>query len=432
MADLATQKAHFPSKAGEPQCSLDENDYMTVDAHSGPPSPTLGTATVHAGEQRFRAHNSLTVPIVQTAVYTFESTAALVNYTEEHMFWDEPEREEYGRYGNPTVRAVEAKIAALEGAEDAILVSSGMAAVTATLLLMLSHGDHLILTDECYYNTLLYCQNFLPRYGIEVTVTPHGDYAALEAAIRPNTRLIFSESPTNPFNHCIDLARLVDIAKPRQIKTVIDTTFATPVNLRALDYGVDLVIHSVTKYLAGHNDVMAGAIVGSYDLTTRLRQAHSLLGYVVDPHAAYLILRGIKTLALRVARQNANGLAVARFLAEQPQIRQVWYPGLACHRDHALATATMGGFGGVVSFEIEGDAARAHRFMDALTIPTIGPSLGGVESMVSPLALMGYANVPPEDRAALGIRDELVRLCLGIEEADDLIADLKQALESLT
>lgn len=404
---------------------------MTGVTNALPQPLPRSTEAVHAGEARFRAHDSLTVPIVQTAVYTFDTTAALVNYTDEHMFWEEPEREEYGRYGNPTVRAVEAKLAALEGAQDAILVSSGMAAVTATLLLMLSRGDHLILTDECYYNTLLFCRNFLPRYGIEATVTPHGDYDALEAAIRPNTRLIFSESPTNPFNHCIDLARLVGIARPHGIKTVIDTTFATPINLRALEYGVDLVIHSVTKYLAGHNDVMAGAIVGPYDLTTRLRQAHSMFGYVVDPHAAYLILRGMKTLALRVLRQNANGLAVARFLAEQPQVRQVWYPGLTSHRDHALAVDTMKGFGGVVSFEIEGGAAQAHRFMDALTIPTIGPSLGGVESMVSPLALMGYASAMPEERAALGIRDELVRLCLGIEEAEDLIADLKQALESL-
>ena len=392
---------------------------------------TTSTAAVHAGERRFRTHHSLTVPIVQTAVYTFADTAALVAYCEEHMFWEQPEREDYGRYGNPTVRAVEAKIAALEGAEDALLLSSGMAAVTATLLLLLSSGDHLIMTDECYLHTLLFGRDFLPRYGIETTIVPHGDYAALAAAIRPQTKLIFSESPTNPYNHCIDYAHVVALARQHGIKTVIDTTFATPVNLRALTYGVDLVIHSATKYLAGHNDVMAGVVAGSYDLTTRLRQAHSLLGAIVDPHAAYLILRGLKTLALRVARQNANGLAVARFLADQPQVRQVWYPGLSCHRDHEMAKATMHGFGGVVSFEIEGDAERTHRFIDALTIPTIGPSLGGVESMVSPLALMGYANMPAEERLALGIRDELVRLCLGIEETDDLLADLGHALAKI-
>ncbi|MCX6044850.1 MAG: aminotransferase class I/II-fold pyridoxal phosphate-dependent enzyme [Chloroflexi bacterium] len=394
-----------------------------------PSSPS--TAAVHAGEQRFRAHHSLIVPIFQTSVYTFRNTEALINFTEEHMFWDEPEREEYGRYGNPTVRAVEAKIAALEGAQDAILVSSGMAAVTSTLLLMLSSGDHMILTDECYYSTLQFCQRFLPRYGIEASIVPHGDYAALEAAIRPNTRLIFSESPTNPFNHCIDLGRLVEIAQRHQVKTIIDTTFATPINLRALAYGVDLVIQSVTKYLAGHNDVMAGVIIGRNDLTTPLRQAQGMLGGVVDAHAAYLILRGLKTLALRVARHNANGVAVARFLADHPKVRKVWHPSLESHRDHGLASATMQGFGGVVSFEIDGGAERAYHFIDALKIPTIGPSLGGVETMISPLALMGYAEVPPEERLTLGIRDELVRLCLGIEDTDDLIADLCQALEQI-
>ncbi len=396
--------------------------------HTSRPS---STDAVHAGEQRFRTHNSLTVPIVQTAVYTFEDTAALVDFTEERMFWDEAEREEYGRYGNPTVRAVEAKLADLEQAQDAILVSSGMAAVTSTLLLLLSAGQHFVLTDNCYHSTLVFSQEFLPRFGVSCTLTPCGDYAALEAAIQPNTRLIFSESPTNPFMRCLDYARLADIARRHKLLTVVDTTFATPYNVRPLEYGVDLVIHSLTKYLSGHNDVMAGAVLGRFDLTTTLRQIQGLLGDVVAPHAAYLILRGMKTLALRVAQQNTNGLAVARFLENHPKVRQVWYPGLESHPDHAIAMATMHGYGGVVSFEIEGDIACAHRFIDHLRIPAIGPSLGGVESMVSPLAIMGYANVEPEERLALGIRDELVRICLGIEDTDDLIADLGQALAAI-
>lgn len=389
------------------------------------------TEAVHAGEARFRSHNSLTVPIVQTAVYTFRNTGALADYYEERMFWDEAEREEYGRYGNPTIRAVEAKLAALENAQDAILVSSGMAAVTTTLLLMLNAGDHMILTDQCYLSTLTFCTKFLNRYGVETTVVPCGDYAALEAAIRPNTRLIFSESPTNPFMYCTDFERLAAIAKPHGIKTVIDTTFATPHNLRALDYGIDLVIQSVTKYLGGHNDIMAGIIAGSYELITPLRQSQAMLGAIVDPHAAYLILRGIKTLALRMERHNANGAAAARFLAGHPKVRKVWHPSLPDHPDHAVAHATMHGFGGVVTFEIDGDMATTHQFIDALKIPTVGPSLGGVESLVSPLALMGYADLEPEARAALGITDELVRLCLGIEETADLLADLEQALDSI-
>lgn len=389
------------------------------------------TETVHAGERRFRSHNSLTVPIVQTSVYTFNTTSDLVDYFEERMFWDEVEREEYGRYGNPTVRAVEAKLAELEGANDAVLLSSGMAAVTNTLLLLLAQGDHLILTDDCYHQSREFCQTFLPRLGIESTVVPCGDCAALEAAIQPNTRLLYTESPTNPFMRCVDYEKIVAIAQAHNLITVVDSTFATPINCRPLDYGIDLVIHSLTKYLGGHNDLMAGAVIGSYQLTTRLRQAQGMLGSIADPHGAYLMLRGIKTLGLRMAQHNANGLAVARFLEDQPQVRRVWYPGLESHPDHALATATMKGFGGVVSFEIEGDGALAHRFIDALQIPHIGPSLGGVETMVSPLAIMGYAELPEEERLALNIHDELVRFCCGVETTDDLIADLQQALAAI-
>jgi cystathionine gamma-synthase len=390
--------------------------------------PVTSTQSVHAGEARFRSHNSLTVPIVQTAVYTFDTCEALLEMTEERMFWDEPEREEYGRYGNPTVRAAEAKLAALEGGEEAILVSSGMGAVTSLLLLSLKAGDHLILSDECYHSTLDFCRHHLGRWGIETTLIPHGDSAALEAAVRPNTTMFFSESPTNPFMHCLDFVRTAEIARRHGFKTAVDATFATPCNVRPLEAGIDVVIQSVTKYLGGHNDLMAGVVIGRTALTTPLRAMQGVLGNICAPNTAYLILRGAKTLALRVARQNANGLAVARFLEQQPQVRRVWHPGLESHRDHALAQATMQGGGGVVSFEIEGDAAAAYRFINALQIPTIGPSLGGVESMVSPLAVMGYANLPPEERLALGIRDELVRFCCGIEETDDLLADIAQAL----
>lgn len=389
------------------------------------------TQTVHAGERRFRTHHSLTVPIVQTAVYTFDKTADLVSYFEERMFWDEVEREEYGRYGNPTVRAVEAKLAALEGGDDAVLLSSGMAAVTNTLLLLLKQGDHLLLTDDCYHQTRDFCQHFLPRLGIESTIIACGDCDALERAIQPNTRLIYTESPTNPFMRCMDYERLVGIAKRHGLITAVDATFATPVNCRPLAFGIDIVIHSLTKYLGGHNDLMAGAVVGSFTQMTRLRQAQSMFGSIADPHGAYLMLRGMKTLGLRVAQQNKSGLAVARFLEDHPKVRRVWYPGLESHPDHALAQATMQGFGGVVSFEIDGDGPLAHRFIDALRIPHIGPSLGGVESMVSPLAVMGYAELPEEERLALGIRDELVRFCIGIEETDDLLADLAQALATI-
>ena len=231
-------------------------------------SNVSSTQAIHAGEQKFRSHNSLTVPIVQTSVYTFRTADDLLDYTEENMFWEEPEREEYGRYGNPTVRAAEAKIASLEHGQDAMLLSSGMGAITCTLLLMLKQGDHLIMADESYLHTLEFGKNFLPNYGIECTMVPCHDLAAIEAAIQPNTKLIFMESPTNPFMSCIDFEGLVRIAKAHKLKTVVDTTFATPCNVLPLDYGVDVVIHSVTKYLAGHNDLMAGAVVGSVEGVT--------------------------------------------------------------------------------------------------------------------------------------------------------------------
>ena len=342
----------------------------------------LATEAVHAGEARFRSHHSLTVPITQTAVYTFESCAALEEFFEERMFWEVIEREEYGRYGNPTLRAAEAKLAALEGGQDAILVGSGMSAVAMTLLILLQAGDHLVLSGDCYRSTLELCTQFLPKRGIDCTVVPFDDmaqdYGALEAAIQPNTKLIFTESPTNPFLRCVDLAQFVEIAKRHKLLTAIDATFATPVNLRPLDHGVDIVIQSVTKYLAGHNDLLAGAIIGSFDMTTRLRQAHSLFGSIVDPHQAYLILRGAKTLALRMQQHNANGEAVARFLHGKPGVRRVWYPSLANHPDHEIAMRTMRGFGGVVSFELAGRARQRSSAPIALStrckFPRLGPA----------------------------------------------------------
>ena len=395
------------------------------------PSLSSLTQAVHAGEKRYLSHHSLTVPIVQTSTFTFEDTASLISYMEEHMFWDVPEREEYGRYGNPTVRAVEAKLAALDAAEDALVLSSGMAAITSTLFILLSQGDHFVLTEDCYRRTRGFCNTFLTRFGITCTTVAPGDYDALEAAIRPETRLIFSESPTNPFLRCLDYARLVEIAKRHGLRTIIDTTFATPCNIRPLEYGVDLVIHSVTKYLAGHNDLLAGCITGSFDITTALRQSQGILGAVLDPHCAYLILRGLKTLGLRMRQHNESGLRIARFLENHPRIRRVWYPGLESHPDHEVAKRTMSGFGGVISFEVEADGPTTSRFIDACRIPRIGPSLGGVESLIEQPALISYFDTDPEIRLALGISDELVRLSVGIEDTDDLQADFEQALAKM-
>lgn len=403
----------------------------SIDRKSVASKPSQATQAVHAGEERFRSHDSLTVPIVQTSTYTFQDTAHLLAYMDEHMFWEVPQREEYGRYGNPTVRAAEAKLAALDRAEDALVLSSGMAAITTTLLILLSQGDHFVITADCYRRTRGFCHTFLTRFGVTCTTVAPGDYAALERAIQPNTKLIFSESPTNPFLRCLDYPRLVEVARRHNVRTIVDTTFATPFNACPLVYGVDLVVHSVTKYLAGHNDLLAGCVTGAYALTTALRQSQAVLGAVLDPHCAYLILRGLKTLGLRMRQHNESGLHLARFLESHPKIRRVWYPGLESHPDYAVAARTMTGFGGVISFEVEGDGPATSRFIDACRIPRIGPSLGGVESLIEQPALVSYYDTDPEVRLGLGISDELVRLSVGIEDTEDLLADFEQALENV-
>jgi cystathionine gamma-synthase len=272
---------------------------------------------------------------------------------------------------------------------------------------------------------------FLSRYGVQATLVPVGDCAALERAIRPNTRLILSESPTNPYLRVVDLPRLVEIARRHGLKTVIDSTFATPINQRPLECGVDLVIHSATKYMGGHNDLLAGVAVGSDELIAALRETQSMIGAVCDPNTAYLLLRGLKTLSLRVARHNETGIKVARFLEGHPQVQRVYYPGLPSHPHHAIAREQMSGYGGVVSFEVKGDIESTGRFVDALQIPYIGPSLGGAESLVVHVALATYYEFSNDERAALGISDTLVRLAVGLEKADDLIADLSQALTAI-
>jgi cystathionine gamma-synthase len=386
----------------------------------------FSTRAVHAGEAREKAGNAVTTAIFQTATYAFRDSHELIEYMEGHI-----EREEYGRYGNPTQRVVERKLAALDGGEGALLFSTGMCAITTTLLAMLARGSHLVLTEDGYRRTRQFCRTLLQRLGIEYTFVETGNYDALEAAIRPHTRLIFSESPTNPHLRIMDLDRLVEIGRKHQVKIAIDSTFATPYNQRPLDFGIDLVFHSATKYLGGHNDLMAGVVVGPRGLVSAIRDMQAMLGGITDPHTAYLLLRGVKTLAIRIRKQNENGMAVARFLEGHPRVRRVYYPGLSSHPDYKVACEQMQGFGGVVSFEIDGDMQTTSAFIDRLHLPYIAPSLGGVETLIEQPALMSYYEMTSEDRAAIGIADELVRLSLGVEDADDLIADLDQALSSL-
>lgn len=387
---------------------------------------SLETRAVHAGESRRNAYDSLTTPLALTSTYTFEDGDALGRHHRREV-----EREEYGRYGNPTVRAAERKVADLDGAEDAALFSSGMAAITTALLAMLRSGHHVVLTRDCYRRTRQFVTGVLPRFGVESTVVEPGDPGAIERAIVPGrTRVVISESPTNPYLRVVDLEalRAIKAAFP-SVKFIIDATFSTPVNQRPIEHGVDLVIHSATKYLGGHNDLLAGSVSGSAALVDAIRDFRGVMGGVLDPHAAFLLLRGMKTLGLRVARQNASALALARALETDPRIERVFYPGLESHPDHRVAIAQMSGFGGVVSFLVKGDGQRTGRFVDACRVAAIAPSLGGVETLIEQPALMSYYEMSPEERVAVGIPDNLVRLAVGIESSDDLLDDLAQALD---
>ncbi len=389
----------------------------------------FSTQSVHAGEDKRKPYGALTTPIIQTSTYTFENTAEILDFMHNKAVNAPEVRDEYGRYSNPTQSAAERKVAVLEGGERALLFASGMCAITTTLLALLSSGDHMVMVSGVYRRTREFAHSYLSRWGIDVTFAAIDDLDALAEAIRPTTRLIFAETPTNPYLRVMDLARTVEIAKQHDITTIIDSTFATPINLRPLEFGLDLVVHSATKYQGGHNDLLAGAVIGSRELLTKIEGARGVLGGMSSPLDAYLLLRGLKTLDLRVQRQNENGLRVARFLEGHPAVRRVYYPGLPSHPDYEVARRQMAGFGGVVSFEIEGDIDKTGRFIDLLRLPYVGPTLGGVESIIEQPAVL-FSLDHNESREA-GLGDNLVRYALGIEDAEDIIADLDQALAGI-
>jgi cystathionine gamma-synthase len=390
------------------------------------PGKTPATLAVHGGEDRTRPQHALTEPIVQTATYSFADTQALTDYMEGKVA-----REEYGRYGNPTVRAAEQKLAALEGTEDAVAFGSGMAAMTTAILALTKAGSHVVLFNDCYRRTRQFVSKVLERFGVTSTLVPPGDVEAAAKALRPETRLVVSEAPTNPYQSVVDLRRLAKLCGERGVKTLIDATFATPVNMKAAAHGIDLVVHSGTKYLSGHNDVLAGFVAGPAHLVSLLRELRDVTGGILDPHAAYLVLRGMKTLAVRVGHQNKSALALAKALEAHPRVRKVWYPGLPSHPHHAVARELMTGFGGIVTFAVKGGLAEVSRFVDACRIPRIAPSLGGVESLIEQPALMSYFELSTEQREAVGISDDLVRYAVGLEDPDELVADTLAALDKM-
>ena len=383
----------------------------------------LSTRAIHAGEDRKRYADSITTPIVQTATYAFKDSKEIEAYTKHGKA-----RFEYGRYGNPTEQVVERRLAVLGGAEDCVVFASGMSAIVTTILALVRSGDNIVITDDAYKKTLEFCSSYLQRFGVDCTVVPFGDYDAMEAAVNEKTRFVFSESPTNPYLNIFDMDKLTAIARHHNVLTVLDSTFSTPVNQRPLEFGVDLVIHSCTKYLGGHNDILGGAVLGRRELIDEIRVMHKATGGVIDPHCCYLLLRGLKTFAVRMARHNESGMAVARFLEGHPCVKRVYYPGLESHPHHDIAMRQMKGFGGVVTFDIRGGKREAKRFLDKLKLCFIAPSLGGVETLITHPATVSYYDYTRKQRYALGITDTLVRLSVGIEDVEDIIADLDQAL----
>jgi len=385
---------------------------------------SMATRAIHAGEPRKKYADSLMTPIVQTSTYTFENSKAIEDYTKKGKA-----HYEYGRYGNPTAKIAEQRLADLEGAEDCVVFSSGMSAITTTILSLVQSGDHIVVTDDSYKKTLEFCRSYLKQFAIDCTIVPFGDYNIIDKAIRKNTRFIFSESPTNPYLNIFDLVKIKKIAEKHKILTLIDSTFATPYNQRPIEWGMDLVLQSCTKYLAGHNDILAGAVLGRQELVEKIRDLHKSMGGTIDPICCYMLLRGLKTFPLRVRQQNESALRIAEWLEAHPAIRRVYYPFLPSHRHYEVAIQQMEGGGGVVSFDIKGNLATAKRLLDRLKLIYIGPSLGGVESLITHPALVSYYDYSRKDRYALGITDTLFRLAVGLEDTEDIISDLEKALK---
>jgi cystathionine gamma-synthase len=391
------------------------------------PSPTeIATLAVHAGERHPKAQDAITDAIYCTSTYTFEDSAAILRFLE-----NKEEREEYGRYGNPNERVVERKLAALDGAESALVFSNGMAAIVTLLMAKTNAGDEIVFFDECYHRSREFCLKHLSRFGVTTKVVKTNNYEALEAAVGPRTKLLISESPTNPHLSVVDVDRFAEVGRRLGVETLIDATLATPFNLQPLAAGIDYVLHSATKYLGGHNDLLAGVVSGSSEKLEPIRNLRGIIGTISSPHVCWLFQRGLKSFALRMRQHNENGLALAQFLAERPEVKRVYYPGLESHPGHEVAKRTMRGFGGLLTFSLHDDRHAAMRFVDSVRIPKIGPSLGGVESLIEQPLLMSYWNMTPEQRAAIGIEDSMIRVSVGIEDKDELIADFRQAFDAL-
>jgi methionine-gamma-lyase len=362
-------------------------------------------------------------PIWQSSTFAFREpgeVAAAATATRPETF--------YTRYGNPNFTAVQEAIAVLEGGESALVTASGMAAIMLVFLGLLKNGDHLIAQSCHYVGTMKALEAWLPRYGIDVTLVEQTDLGAFESAIRPNTRLIFVETPVNPTLAVTDLAGVAALACERGITTCIDNTFATPINQRPIGLGIDLVVHSATKYIGGHSDVTAGLVVGDTERIETLWHGLIIHGGISHPFESWLLARGIQTLPFRVARHNSNAVAVAQFLESHGAVERVYYPGLVSHPQHELAKKQMDGFGGMVVFELAGGFEAARNFAARMQLARRAVSLGGTETLAVHAASMIHARLTPEQRAEAGISENMIRVSVGLEDPEDIIADFDQAL----
>lgn len=381
------------------------------------------TAAVRGAAGLEKTNGPVTTPIYQTSTFQVTDNEEQERVTTTDRY--------YTRWGNPTNTAAEQAVAAIEGVEAAWTFASGMGAITTTILALLKAGDHVVAQRDVYGGVMKFFSQWLPKMGIETTFVDTDDFAQHARAIRPNTRLLYLESPTNPSLRVVDLKKAAALARQHKLISMIDSTFGTPINQHPAEYGIDIVMHSGTKYLSGHADLTCGVVAGQRELMEQLWETRTTLGNCMDPHASWLLIRGLKTLAVRVARQNENALRVAEFLEQHAKVRRVYYPFLKSHSQYAIARQQMSGGGGMVTFEVEGTGEDARRVSEAMRLFTLATSLGGVESLVSIPVLTSHAMISADQREKMGVTEQMVRLSVGIESADDLIADLEHALEAV-
>ena len=397
---------------------------MTQSTRDDAASP--GTKAVWSGERGERWAGATQVPVALSVSYGYDSVEHWLDVaqgkTPGHI---------YGRNTNPTVAAFEEKLRDLEGAEAATSFSSGMAAISNTLFTLLSPGDRVVSVKDTYGGTNKLFVEFLPRFQIEVSLCDTTDHAAIEAAIARGCKLLYLETPTNPTIKVVDIARLATFAHRHGALVAVDNTFATPINQHPLTLGADLVLHSATKFLGGHADALGGIVCGPRDLIARIYHFREINGACLDPMSAYLLLRGMKTLHLRIRQQNENALRISQFLEAHPRVTKVFYPGLPTHENHEIARRQMSGFGGVLSFALRGGFDAVKNFLPQLRYTHLAANLGAVETVAGPPATTSHVESTPEERAASGIPEALIRYSVGIEDPDDLIADLRQALANL-